>query len=180
MRITRLLIILFFVSKASMLFGQTNRLTISFGPVFNKLPLVLEKNYSPMNNPDSFRINSCKFYISGIELLQNAKLIYKEKKSFHLLDAAEAASMTLMLNTPKDVLFNQIKFNIGIDSTTNASGAIGGDLDPTKGMYWTWQSGYINVKLEGQCSNLCKTRNNEFEFHLGGYCSLSNLQKCCA
>lgn len=56
---------------------------------------------------------------------------------------------------------------MGIDSTTNVSGA-GGDLDPTKGMYWTWQSGYINFKLEGK-SNLCKTRNNEFQFHIGGY-----------
>jgi hypothetical protein len=45
---------------------------------------------------------------------------------------------------------------------------MGGDLDPTKGMYWTWQSGYINFKLEGN-SNLCKTRHNEFQFHLGGY-----------
>ena len=24
-----------------------------------------------------------------------------------------------------------------------------GDLDPLKGMYWTWQSGYINFKIEG-------------------------------
>ncbi len=91
-----------------------------------------------------------------------------EEQSFHLVDAAEEASMGLMLKAPKDISFNQIKLNIGIDSSTNVSGAMGGDLDPTKGMYWTWQSGYINVKLEGQ-SNLCNTRNHEFEFHLGGY-----------
>lgn len=57
---------------------------------------------------------------------------------------------------------------MGIDSLTNVSGALGGDLDPTKGMYWTWQSGYINFKLEGK-SQYCNTRNNEFQFHLGGY-----------
>ena len=45
---------------------------------------------------------------------------------------------------------------------------MGGDLDPTKGMYWAWNSGYINFKLEGT-SPLCQTRNNEFSFHLGGY-----------
>ncbi|MDN3675869.1 hypothetical protein QWY90_00740 [Flavobacterium paronense] len=43
-----------------------------------------------------------------------------------------------------------------------------GDLDPTKGMYWAWQSGYINIKIEGK-STSCKTRNNEFQFHIGGY-----------
>ena len=63
-----------------------------------------------------------------------------------------------------------------IDSVTNVSGALGGDLDPTKGMYWTWQSGYINFKLEGK-SNLCPTRKNEFHFHLGGYLHPYNALK---
>jgi hypothetical protein len=45
---------------------------------------------------------------------------------------------------------------------------MGGNLDPTKGMYWAWHSGYINFKLEGTSAH-CKTRNNEFQFHLGGY-----------
>ncbi|MFT4599180.1 MAG: hypothetical protein ACI9WM_001432, partial [Arenicella sp.] len=37
------------------------------------------------------------------------------------------------------------------------------DLDPIHGMYWTWQSGYINTKIEG-------SRGDEkFTYHLGGY-----------
>jgi hypothetical protein len=43
-----------------------------------------------------------------------------------------------------------------------------GDLDPMNGMYWSWQSGYINMKLEGK-SPSCLTRKNEFQFHIGGY-----------
>jgi len=35
-------------------------------------------------------------------------------------------------------------------------------------MYWAWQSGYINMKIEGN-SNSCKTRKNAFHFHIGGY-----------
>ena len=45
-----------------------------------------------------------------------------------------------------------------------------GDLDPAKGMYWSWNSGYINFKLEGR-SNLSSVPKNEFEYHLGGYMS---------
>jgi hypothetical protein len=45
-----------------------------------------------------------------------------------------------------------------------------GDLDPIKGMYWAWQSGYINMKIEGKSSS-CRTRKNEFQFHIGGYLS---------
>jgi hypothetical protein len=78
------------------------------------------------------------------------------------------SSSKVLLHLPKDVFYNRISFNLGIDSMTNVSGAMGGDFDPTKGMYWTWQSGYINFKLEGK-SNACKTRNNEFHYHLCGY-----------
>jgi hypothetical protein len=44
-------------------------------------------------------------------------------------------------------------------------------------MYWTWQSGYSNFKLEG-VSDFCPARNNRFQFHLGGYQAPFNaLQK---
>ena len=85
---------------------------------------------------------------------------------YDLMDAFN--EKTLSVNIPSNISYTKLKFNLGIDSTTNVSGALGGDLDPTKGMYWTWQSGYINFKLEGT-SNICKTRHNEFQFHLGGY-----------
>ena len=62
----------------------------------------------------------------------------------------------------------RVVFSLGIDSTACVSGALSGDLDPTKGMYWAWQSGYINFKIEGKSSS-CKTRNNAFQFHVGGY-----------
>jgi hypothetical protein len=44
-------------------------------------------------------------------------------------------------------------------------------------MYWTWQNGYINLKLEGNCK-LSSQEENEFVFHLGGYQSpFSTIQK---
>ena len=51
--------------------------------------------------------------------------------------------------------------------------ALSGDLDPAKGMYWAWQSGYINMKMEGKSSS-CKTRKNQFQFHIGGYLKPNN------
>jgi hypothetical protein len=113
-------------------------------------------------------IDLLKFYISDVQLLYNDKTIWEEPNSYHLVDASQNQSLTFSSNISSGVFFNQLKFNLGIDSATNVSGALGGDLDPTKGMYWTWQSGYINLKLEGR-SNRCKKRNNEFQFHLGGY-----------
>ena len=58
--------------------------------------------------------------------------------------------------------------DLGVDETYNTSGANAGDLDPVNGMFWSWQSGYINFKIEG-VSPSCITRKNKFQFHIGGY-----------
>lgn len=117
---------------------------------------------------DSITIETLRFYISSVELLQNDKVVFKEQNSFHLLDVALPETMRVTLKPETTVQYDKIKFNLGIDSATNTAGILGGDLDPVKGMYWTWQSGYINIKIEGS-SPKCKTRKNEFQFHLGGY-----------
>lgn len=138
---------------------------ISFHPIFGNSPLRLDDS---CYTTDSIYISNFKCYLSGIEFLNNDSGVWKEANSYHLLDASDNKSLYIFLSSPSNLKFTKIKFNLGIDSITNVSGAMGGDLDPTKGMYWTWQNGYINMKLEGK-SKLCKTRNNEFQFHLGGY-----------
>jgi len=145
---------------------------LSFKPLFNEQALVLDSVYK-VNN-DSIVIETLRFYISNIKLLdESGKIVYTEKKSFHLVDVSHTNSLVIKLPVALKQSVKTVKFDLGIDSITNVSGALGGDLDPTKGMYWTWQSGYINFKLEGK-SNLCSSKKHEFQFHLGGYVSPNN------
>ncbi len=160
--------VLFFVFCIQALFAQTTNRTLVFDPDFGNSRLVLDDSVYKLSSGDSLRFETLKFYISRIEFFSDDKSVWKEERSFHLIDVSDEKSLHISLPAAPDISFNKIKFNLGIDSITNVSGAMGGDLDPTKGMYWTWQSGYINFKLEGK-SNVCKTRNNEFQFHLGGY-----------
>lgn len=150
--------------RATLLFPQATK-SIQFKPVFGSHPLSFDSTYY-IGSKDSIQFTALRFYVSNIELLNHNKTVWKETTSFHLIDAANEKSM--QIHIPSNVSYDKLKINLGIDSATNVAGALGGDLDPTKGMYWTWQSGYINFKLEGN-SNLCKTRHNEFQFHLGGY-----------
>jgi hypothetical protein len=167
--IRHLILLLIFSSKLS--FSQNA--SINFVFVFGKQPLELEKNYAYRN--DSIRISKFRFYVSEIEFLNNDKITYRVKKKHHLIDIDNKTS--IQIESDSKFNFNQIQFKIGIDSITNVSGAMGGDLDPTNGMYWAWQSGYINFKLEGKCG-LCNTRNNEFQLHIGGYQTpFNSLQK---
>jgi hypothetical protein len=52
---------------------------------------------------------------------------------------------------------SKITFSAGIDSLTSTAGIQKGVIDPINGMYWAWQSGYVNFKIEGKSSS-CPTR----------------------
>lgn len=165
----RFVLILIILASGVPLMAQTKQKhNLTFYPVFGNSPLRSNESFYKLSNGDSLQIETLKFYISEIELFHKGKMVWKEKNSFHLIDAYSNESMHLSFQTTSPLQYDQVKFNLGIDSITNTSGAMGGDLDPTRGMYWTWQNGYINFKLEGR-NNKCKTKNNEFQFHLGGY-----------
>ncbi len=159
----------FFIWFINAVSAQTsNTIAIVFTPAFGSIGLMLDDSIFHTNDSNSLQIETLKFYISHIQFLKNGEKVLEEQNSFHLVDASEKKSLSINIPNNQNIVFDQLKFNLGIDSICNVSGAMGGDLDPTKGMYWTWQSGYINFKLEGK-SKMCSTRNNEFQFHLGGY-----------
>lgn len=108
-----------------------------------------------------------RFYISNPELIQGEERRCPDPKSVHLIDLERPESQSWIIPcTGND--FAAFRFGFGIDSVTNVSGAFGDDLDPVNGMYWAWQSGYINCKLEGYAS-FSTARDHSFEYHLGGY-----------
>jgi methanobactin biosynthesis MbnP-like protein len=158
-------------------FEKERTLSIHLQPSLYNQPIRLSKE-SSFENQD-ITIKTFKFYLSNFLLSKSGKVIWKEKNSYHLVDASDTQTLHLAFQIPDSLDFDQLQFNVGIDSITNISGVFGGDLDPTKGMYWAWNSGYINFKLEGR-SPLCPGRNNEFQFHLGGYLSpfesMQNIQ----
>jgi hypothetical protein len=168
MREDKLLLLLFSVCFSRALFSQSNRIQFSVSCVYGNEVLHLADSAFKANTTDDLQLTELKFYVSKIQLLKKGQPVLEEKNSFHLVDAAAVESLAFTMDNPNSVSFDELRFNLGIDSITNVSGAMRGHLDPTKGMYWTWQSGYINFKLEGT-STLCNTRKNEFTFHLGGY-----------
>jgi hypothetical protein len=145
-------------------------LELKFDFKFNDEKFILNKKYISSHN-DTLEIKILKFYISKIciDFDDNSNLIDTD---FHLIDFENNTPLIPIIVTSdiKTKTVKKIKFSVGIDSLTNVSGAFGGDLDVTKGMYWAWQSGYINFKLEGK-SNSCLTPKNKFQFHIGGYLS---------
>lgn len=147
--------------------NKNDSLSVNFHLEFNKLPLELNKKYVS-ETKDTLTIETFRCYISNIRIHYKDKSVFTQKDSYHLLDFENPNSFQIPITKKSDKLISKITFNIGVDSLTNTAGAMPGDLDPIKGMYWAWQSGYINMKIEGKSSS-CKTRKNEFQFHIGGY-----------
>ena len=147
--------------------GVAQRVNISFSAVMGGKEIRLNSAFIN-NEKDSLQINQLKFYISNVQFLKNDEIVFTELNSYHLIDFSLPASTSLSIKTFRTITHNSIRFYLGIDSLTNVSGALGGDLDPTHGMYWTWQSGYINFKMEGH-ANKSEAESTEFQFHLGGY-----------
>lgn len=128
--------------------------------------IISENNSHILYNSDTITITNLKLYISNIRLLKKGEEIWKDVEIAHLIDLKK--NIGFDLNRSSEIVYDEIRFDIGIDSLTNVSGAFSGALDPTKGMYWSWQSGYINFKLEGYKNNN-SIKSNLFKYHIGGY-----------
>lgn len=141
-------------------YQNNDQLYVKITPLFDNNPIQLSKA-----NKDSISIETLKFYLTDFCLIKSGEVVWKQLNSYHLIDISKPTSLDIFFTNEVKVDFDEIQFLLGTDSLTNVSGAIGGDLDPTKGMYWAWNSGYINFKLEG------KQNSKPFQFHLGGYAS---------
>ena len=143
-------------------------LIIKIHPVFNGMVLKLSSEPYINEHNDSLYFEAFKCYLSALKLIDVNGNEFQEKKSYHLINAEDTSTLILVLKEVPVRTFKSLTFNIGVDSLSSVSGALDGDLDPSKGMYWAWNTGYIDAKLIGHTKR-CKTRKNSFEFHIGGY-----------
>ncbi len=124
--------------------------------------MALENKYISIDSSE-YTFSALRFYLSEIRIFTSKGK--SEIKKIHLFDLEDSSSYELL--TARDGI-SSIAFLLGTDSVTNVSGILEGPLDPLLGMYWTWNSGYINFKLEGK-SNRSVLPDKSFEYHIGGY-----------
>jgi hypothetical protein len=159
-----LFVLTFAVAPAQRSAGITS---LRFVPMADEHPLPLDSDLVLANGATA-SVTKLRFYVSHVALHAAGRVVWNDGDRCHLVDASDSAQLIIALPTPAGIGADSVSFLLGVDSLTNVSGALGGDLDPTKGMYWAWNSGYINFKLEGR-SPACAARDHRFEFHLGGY-----------
>ena len=117
----------------------------------------------------SVRIDKLRWYVS---------LPTAEKKGCKawLLDLSDSASLNqiYMYPTRSDRVVRNISLLFGIDSAIQVGGVGTGALDPARGMYWTWQTGYVQWKMKGAIR--VDGAESPLELHLGGFDGPANAQ----
>ncbi len=129
----------------------------------DKLIVLHDSSYSNAFK-EIYSLKKLKYYISNV-LIKGNKIQFAEEKSYHLIDAAVSDNFSIEINPG---LYDKLQFMIGVDSVRNFSGAQTGALDPLNDMFWTWNNGYVNFKLEG-ISPASTADLNRIEHHIGGY-----------
>lgn len=127
-------------------------------------------------NGDDFTVTKFNYYISNIKLNNTDGSSYAETESYHLLEQETPASLNFSVAKVPAGTYKSITFTIGVDSLRNVSGAQTGALDPAKGMFWSWSSGYIMLKMEGT-SPQSSQAGNILRIHVGGFSGANNTVK---
>jgi hypothetical protein len=148
---------------------DTGKIILDFKNVVNGLPLTLNDSVARYRNAngDSFSITTFKYYVSNIILTNTKGRSVAIPDTYFLINAADTASLKQTVKGVPAGNYRSITFTIGVDSARNFDGVQSGCLDPANGMFWTWNSGYIFLKLEGY-SPQSAAKMHKLTFHVGG------------
>jgi hypothetical protein len=118
------------------------------------------KNKNALNQ--EFTTSTLKYLIHGIKLIDVNGATVSLDKHF-LIDHKNPALSLVDFGDVPAADYSKISFNVGVDNANNTSGTQDGALDPSNGMFWTWNTGYIFYKHEGTFGNA----NSPLFFHCG-------------
>ena len=135
-------------------------------PSWDNKALELEQVYLT-ENKDSISFSTLKMYFSDFRFREKLSGGITEIDTLIFYDLADSSTHTFFKNLEISN-YDDVSFTLGLDSSKNVSGELENAYDPLLGMYWAWNTGYVNLKLVGK-SNLILTKTHDFEFHLGGY-----------
>jgi hypothetical protein len=117
---------------------------------------------------ETISVEKFKYYVSNFSVTNDKGAVTKLPAQYFLVDEADSASKNINLLIPGNMIVTRVSFLLGVDSIKNVSGIQTGALDPLKGMFWTWNSGYIMAKMEGSSASAA-TAGNRFTYEIGGF-----------
>ncbi len=143
-------------------------LIIQFRAYVHGERLQMNKNYkTPFG--EEFEISRFRFYVGKLSpLYTESGFQAVTDRRYQLIDFSDSSSTSIRIPAFAGSACNGIQFELGVDSADQIRGAQSGVLDPVRGMYWTWNSGYQSFKIEGS-SPVSMQPSHMMAYHIGGY-----------
>lgn len=149
---------------------KTGSFSIQLDHFFDSQSFQLGQTY--MNGSgEELNFTTAKYYLSNVKLANTDGSIWSEEESYRLIDLSDPASLIPQIKNVPPGDYHMVMFTIGVDSARNVAGAQEGALSPANNMFWSWNSGYIFFKFEG---NSPQAANNAFTYHIGGFMEPNN------
>lgn len=145
-----------------------NSIQISISSVVNGHPLVLKDSTYHNAIGEAFTVTTLRYYLSNFSLTTASGSVTPLPNTYFLVNEADSDSRTLLITGVPNDAYTALNFLIGVDSLTQVGGPKDGALDVVNGMYWSWNSGYINAKFEGT-SPVSAAPDHILQFHIGGF-----------
>ncbi len=159
--------------------NDSGSVVVKFDNRFGSTKLLLDGTEYQNAAGENLFISRFDYYISNIKLQRTDGSFYTvlQDSSYFLVREDQLASQRVTLRKVPLGEYKGISFTIGIDSlrSTMPLAQRTGVLDPgttAADMYWTWNSGYIFVKMEGSSPAIAadpNTGKRNFWFHIGGF-----------
>lgn len=128
--------------------------------------LVLGQDYLHPITDETVNFQTCNYYLSNFQFKNSDGTWWSHPFSYNLVRLTNNPQFTFTLPDVPFGNYDAVRFLIGVDSAKNVSGAQAGDLAPSNAMFWSWSTGYIMIKLEG---NSPQANWEWFSFHVGGF-----------
>lgn len=154
--------------------GDKGSLELSFRNKVGDQDLVMNTASYKNAVGEEFTVTLFNYYISNIVLHTKDGHTYQlPKDSSYFLIRGEDSSHSIQLKNIPAGNYSALSFTLGVDSLKSASPVEErkGVLDPAgvgAGMYWSWHSGYIFVKMEG-VSKVATSSDKKYRYHIGGF-----------
>ncbi|AQG82437.1 MbnP family protein [Spirosoma montaniterrae] len=128
---------------------------------------------------ESFTPTAFNYFVSNITLTRadGSQYVVPQDSSYFLIKEDVPATQRITLRNVPFGDYKAMSFVLGVDSlrsTMDISRRTGvldpaGDHTSASGMYWSWNSGYIFLKLEGTSPSapVNATGNRNFRYHIG-------------
>jgi hypothetical protein len=130
--------------------SKNGSVSIAFKNTVDGLPIEKDKLLYSNLAGNKYSVSLLKYYITNTVLVKEDGTEYK-LNNYDLIDEFDKANFsTIEAGNIPGGHYTKLKFYVGLDKIRNHEGAQDGDLDPLYNMIWTWNTGYIFLKHEGQ------------------------------